>query len=59
MREAYRLQKNELEQLLVAQSRQLIVFFIFTGKELVEQEVVTAKMKTILSLVLKQISQAG
>jgi ribonuclease P protein component len=56
MREAYRLQKNEFEQLLVDQDRQLIVFFIFTGKELVEQQVVNAKMKTVLSLIVKQIS---
>jgi hypothetical protein len=56
MREAYRLQKNELEQLLVNQNRQLVLFFIFTGKELVGQEMVTAKMKAVLDLIVKQIS---
>jgi ribonuclease P protein component len=58
MREAYRLQKSELEQLLITQTRQLIVFFIFTGKELVAQQVVTAKMKAVLSVIVKQISSA-
>jgi ribonuclease P protein component len=59
MREAYRLQKHQLEQLLVTQNRQLILFFIFTGKELVDQEVVTAKMKTILDMIVKKISTSG
>lgn len=59
MREAYRLQKNELEQQLGAQNRQLIIFFIFTGKELVEQGIVTDKMKTVLGAIVKQISSAG
>lgn len=59
MREAYRLQKNELEQQLGAQNSQLVVFFIFTGRELVEQRIVTDKMKTVLGAIVKQISSAG
>ena len=34
IREAYRLQKNELQEKLKEQKRQLNVFFIYTGKEL-------------------------
>jgi hypothetical protein len=59
MREAYRLQKNELEQLLQTQNRQLILFCIFTGKELADQELVIAKMKTVLNMIVKKISTEG
>ncbi len=34
MREAYRLQKNSLQKLLEKRQDNLVVFFVFTGKEL-------------------------
>lgn len=34
LREALRLQKNELEQILIANEKQLSLFIIYTGKEL-------------------------
>lgn len=44
MREAWRLQKNELELQPVLNKQQLSVFVIFTGKELPEHALVHEKM---------------
>ena len=34
LRESYRLQKNQLKEVMVKQNKQLLVFFLYTGKEL-------------------------
>ena len=47
-REAWRLQKNELKALIKTQSRQLNVFFIYTGKEL--PDFTTVKDKVAVAL---------
>lgn len=59
MREAYRLQKKELEQHLIDTDRQLSVFFIYTGKEIADFKQVSAKMKNALDLVSKNIGRTG
>jgi len=48
-REAWRLQKNELQQYLEAQGRQLSVFFIYTGKEIPAYTEVYEKLGLILN----------
>jgi ribonuclease P protein component len=57
MREAYRIQKNELKEKLSEKEKQLIVFFIFTGREIPDIETVNTKMTTILNLMLKDVSK--
>ena len=47
-REAWRLQKNDLKELLRASNKQLNVFFIYTGKEL--PDFVTVKDKVAVAL---------
>ncbi len=48
IREAYRLQKNELQQNRAGKIDQLTIFFIYTGKELPEFRLVFDKMKLTL-----------
>ena len=43
MREAYRLQKNELQVRLKQKQKQLAVFFIYTGNELPEYDLIFKK----------------
>lgn len=59
MREAYRLQKNELEQHLIDTDRQLSVFFIYTGKEIADFTQVSLKLKNALDLLAKNIGRTG
>ncbi|MCP9750442.1 ribonuclease P protein component [Ferruginibacter sp. HRS2-29] len=53
MREAYRLQKHELEQSLQAAQQNLSVFVLYTGRELPEYELVFEKFTTILNRLIK------
>src|SRR5690348_10056968 len=48
MREAYRLQKNNLQQALAISGKQLAVFFLYTGKELPEFILIKEKMNLLL-----------
>jgi ribonuclease P protein component len=48
-REAWRLQKHLLQDLLVQQGQQMTVFLIFTAKELPEYAVVAEKIKTVIT----------
>lgn len=48
MREAYRLQKNELEQMLLQQNKKLAIFILYTGKELPAHDFVLEKMHLII-----------
>jgi|SRR5450432_3449377 ribonuclease P protein component len=52
IRETYRLQKNELENKMTKHSKSLVLFFIYTGKELPESGVVREKMAIILQKLL-------
>lgn len=47
-REAWRLQKNELQQQLLEQNRELDVFFIYIGKELPDFNEVSAQVKAAI-----------
>jgi ribonuclease P protein component len=54
MREAYRLQKHNLQQQLEDQSIQLNVFFVFTGKELPGYDLIFEKTGTALKKLMKE-----
>ncbi len=51
-REAWRLQKNELEQKMNTQQHTLVLFFIYTGKELPAFGFVKEKLAIILNKLL-------
>lgn len=53
MREAYRLQKNELEKVVEERSQNLLVFCMFTGKEKESFDVVSEKMQLLLASLLR------
>ena len=57
IREAYRLQKNELQEKLIEKKLSMKVFFIFTCKELVEYKFVYSKVGVALQKLLKEIVQ--
>jgi len=56
MRESYRLQKNELQNIITFSGKSLHVFFIYTGKELPDYETVFEKTGIILKRLIKQVS---
>jgi len=49
LREAYRLEKQSLQQQLIEQQKQIAVFFLYIDKEMPAFEVVRDKMKDCLS----------
>jgi ribonuclease P protein component len=51
MREAYRLQKKELEEKLSASGKQLVIFFMYTGKEMTDIKTCTEKVGHILKVI--------
>ena len=55
MKEAYRLQKNTLQQLVAAKEKQLTVFFIYIGKEVPAQIMVIDKLNQILKRLQKMV----
>lgn len=58
MREAYRLQKNELQLLPDLNKNTLTTFFIYVGKELPEYEWVYEKMAAVLNRLIKLTSES-
>lgn len=56
-REAWRLQKNELTELLTAKEKCLNVFFVFTGKELVAFAEVNEKIAGSINKLKKLIDE--
>jgi ribonuclease P protein component len=55
MREAYRLQKAPLEQALQTKQQQLALFFIYTGKELPEYNLIKEKVEVVLKKLLQTV----
>ncbi len=51
-KEAYRLQKAALATLLATNQQQMIVFFIYTGKEIPGMDIVKEKLDVILKKLL-------
>ena len=56
-REVWRLQKNELKELVKTQSKQLNVFFIYTGKELPDFTTVKDKVAVALKKLADKINE--
>ena len=57
MREAYRLQKNDLQNQLIQQQKQLAVFVIYVGNELPEYAFIFDKTTHILNRLIKIINE--
>jgi ribonuclease P protein component len=57
LREAYRLQKNTLQQKLRDEQKQLAVFFIYTGKEMPSFAIIQEQMAAILNKLLKRLHE--
>ena len=57
MREAYRLQKNDLQLQLKQNNKQLAVFFIYVGNELPEYDFIFEKTGNVIKRVLKIASE--
>lgn len=57
MREAYRLQKNELQTRLNEQKQSLHVFIMFTGNELPQYDLVFAKIGNVIKRLLKETNE--
>ncbi|HYC29509.1 MAG TPA: ribonuclease P protein component, partial [Chitinophagaceae bacterium] len=55
MREAYRLQKNSLQGSLAISGRQLAVFFLYTGKEVPDFNLIKEKMNLLLQNLEKSV----
>jgi len=56
MREAYRLQKNELRNKLSADKKSMVVFFIYSGKQLPEQNILYEKISSVLKKLVNECS---
>jgi len=59
IREAYRLQKNDLQQLLKLKKTTLNVFFMYTGKELPEYQLIYEKVRIALQKLDQLIVQSA
>ena len=53
MREAYRLQKNKLADLLKEKEKNLSLFFVYTGKELPLYNLISEKIEAALNRLIK------
>ncbi|RNI37861.1 ribonuclease P protein component [Hanamia caeni] len=56
MRESYRVQKNYLSEQLISTGQQLVVFFIYTSKELPDYHQVFQQMQIVLERIGKAIA---
>lgn len=56
MREAYRTRKVPVLELLRTQQKQLILFIIYTGKDLPTQALIHEKMELLLKELIKRLS---
>jgi ribonuclease P protein component len=57
MKEAYRLQKNNLQLQVEQNSKQLAIFLIYVGKEIPDYSLVTEKIKIVLSRLQKMVHE--
>ena len=56
-REAYRLQKKQLQEVTIQKKLQLNIFFIYTGKELPLFNIVREKVNVILNKLTKIVNE--
>lgn len=59
MREAWRLQKNKLQDHLLEQNEKLSVFILYMGKEVPEYELVFEKVGNIINRLIKFADASG
>lgn len=59
MRESYRLQKNSLFESLKASGKGMVVFIIYTGKEVPPYQEVYQATTTIIKKLIRQINAVG
>ena len=59
LREAWRLQKNSLQEKLTLEQKQLAVFIIYTGKELPAYATVKEQVAVILNKLLKRLNEGN
>jgi ribonuclease P protein component len=57
IREAYRLQKNNLQEIVQSKGKALHIFFVYTGKEVPQYEVVFEKVGNVLKRMTKLIDE--
>jgi ribonuclease P protein component len=57
IREAYRLQKNNLQEIIQLKNKGVHLFFIYTGKEVPTYEVVFEKTGNVLKRIIKLIDE--
>ena len=57
MREAYRLQKNDLQLLLTSNKKSLHLFLIFTGKEVPQYDLIFEKTGVVLKRIIKLVDE--
>lgn len=57
-KEAYRLQKQELEQVIVKNNKRMVLFFIYTGKEVPEYKMVHDKIALTLQRLISAADEA-
>ncbi|HEU5365827.1 MAG TPA: ribonuclease P protein component [Hanamia sp.] len=57
MRECYRLQKNQLKALLLENHKNVAIFFVYTGNEMPDYNLVFEKIKTALQRLEKLIAE--
>ncbi len=57
IREAYRLQKNNLQDILIQKNKSVHVFFIYTGKEVPTYEFIFEKTGNVLRRLIKLIDE--
>lgn len=53
MKEAYRLQKNDLQFQLIAVNKGINLFFIYTGKDVPAYDLIFEKTETVLKRIIK------
>ncbi len=56
-REAWRLQKNELQQAITEKQRGLDIFLIYTAKELPDYSLIAGKVGMVLKKILKLVNE--
>lgn len=58
IKEAYRLNQQQLNEYVSLQRIRLDIFFIYTGKDLPDQELVTGKISVVLQQLLKKLNES-
>jgi hypothetical protein len=58
MREAYRLQKNDLQNHLKQKEKQLAVFIIYVGNDLPEYDLIFDKTTHVLNRLIKTVNES-